>query len=580
MSTETTTITTITRSTPIKPLTSSSPEAKTGTNFHAKVASSLMLWQGLSQQYPQAASAPSQGTISNGINKLPVSVASALETSSLSSSTHSSGTASPHNQPPAAEGNRDVSGNPFFSSTLPWLSGLSELQKMGGNFVNPPMASTGPAPNDVLHMFKQFQAAEPFNGRAGNWRNADFDDQQLQYVAALAATITAVATSNSFVPPKGDSSLGPQMAVKCLPNKTPHKALPFNSAIPHIERIPDHQLPYPDTLQSILGTGGRVALPAESPLSGLRLGRCENDCASPGIHRIGEHTFSLSPTKSCSVRGGPALQSSQHLLAHLDPLNPAYSPLPSASPGRFPGGLSHPFMRLNSELSQFVRRVQDEELETKKHDCPKAELAEPELWRAFHKMTTEMVITKSGRRMFPAYKVSVTGLDLKAKYVMMMDIVPRDENRYKFHNNGWAIAGKADPEPTKRLYIHPDSPATGELWMQKPISFHKLKLTNNIADRQPLQTVLNSMHKYIPRFHIVRADDLAKVNFCEFLTFTFEESEFIAVTAYQNEQITQLKIDHNPFAKGFRENGSGRREKKRQRVQQVTSLAGFSICPD
>ena len=27
-------------------------------------------------------------------------------------------------------------------------------------------------------------------------------------------------------------------------------------------------------------------------------------------------------------------------------------------------------------------------------------------------------------------------------------------------------------------------------------------------------------------------------------------------------QITQLKIDHNPFAKGFRDNGSGRREKK------------------
>lgn len=27
-------------------------------------------------------------------------------------------------------------------------------------------------------------------------------------------------------------------------------------------------------------------------------------------------------------------------------------------------------------------------------------------------------------------------------------------------------------------------------------------------------------------------------------------------------QITRLKIDHNPFAKGFRENGGGRREKR------------------
>ncbi len=35
----------------------------------------------------------------------------------------------------------------------------------------------------------------------------------------------------------------------------------------------------------------------------------------------------------------------------------------------------------------------------------------------------------------------------------------------------------------KRMYIHPDSPATGEQWMSKIVSFHKLKLTNNISDK-------------------------------------------------------------------------------------------------
>ena len=39
--------------------------------------------------------------------------------------------------------------------------------------------------------------------------------------------------------------------------------------------------------------------------------------------------------------------------------------------------------------------------------------------------------------------------------------------------------------------------------------------------------------------------------------------KFIAVTAYQNDKITQLKIDNNPFAKGFRDTGSARRDKKR-----------------
>lgn len=45
------------------------------------------------------------------------------------------------------------------------------------------------------------------------------------------------------------------------------------------------------------------------------------------------------------------------------------------------------------------------------------------------------------------------------------------------------VAGKADPEMPKRMYIHPDSPATGEQWMQKVVSFHKLKLTNNMSDK-------------------------------------------------------------------------------------------------
>ncbi|KAG0416989.1 hypothetical protein HPB47_005985 [Ixodes persulcatus] len=78
------------------------------------------------------------------------------------------------------------------------------------------------------------------------------------------------------------------------------------------------------------------------------------------------------------------------------------------------------------------------------------------------------------------------------------------------------------------------------------------------------QTILNSMHKYQPRFHLVRANDILKLPYSTFRTYVFKETEFIAVTAYQNEKITQLKIDNNPFAKGFRDTGAGKREKKRQ----------------
>ncbi|XP_077361397.1 T-box transcription factor TBX2b-like isoform X2 [Festucalex cinctus] len=212
-------------------------------------------------------------------------------------------------------------------------------------------------------------------------------------------------------------------------------------------------------------------------------------------------------------------------------------------------------------------------------DDPKVTLESQDLWNEFHKMGTEMVITKSGRRMFPPFKVKVAGLDKASKYILLMDIVTVDDFRYKFHNSHWIVAGKADPEMPKRMYIHPDSPSKGEQWMSKPVAFHKLKLTNNISDKHGF-TILNSMHKYQPRFHIVRANDIMKLPYSTFLTYVFPETEFIAVTAYQNEKITQLKIDNNPFAKGFRDTGNGRREKRNNPLNVSPPDENKAYCAD
>lgn len=218
---------------------------------------------------------------------------------------------------------------------------------------------------------------------------------------------------------------------------------------------------------------------------------------------------------------------------------------------------------LSHHQAAHLRSIKSLEPEEEVDDDPKVTLEAKDLWDQFHKLGTEMVITKSGRRMFPPFKVRINGLDKKAKYILLMDIVAADDCRYKFHNSRWMVAGKADPEMPKRMYIHPDSPATGEQWMAKPVAFHKLKLTNNISDKHGF-TILNSMHKYQPRFHIVRANDILKLPYSTFRTYVFPETEFVAVTAYQNDKITQLKIDNNPFAKGFRDTGNGRREKRKQ----------------
>lgn len=56
-----------------------------------------------------------------------------------------------------------------------------------------------------------------------------------------------------------------------------------------------------------------------------------------------------------------------------------------------------------------------------------------------------------------------------------------------------------------------------------------------------VQTILNSMHKYQPRFHIVRANDILKLPYSTFRTYVFPETEFVAVTAYQNDKVSQLR---------------------------------------
>lgn len=114
------------------------------------------------------------------------------------------------------------------------------------------------------------------------------------------------------------------------------------------------------------------------------------------------------------------------------------------------------------------------------------------------------------------------------------------------------------------------------------------------------------MHKYQPRVHVIRKDFSSELSPNKTVpagegvkTFSFSETVFTTVTAYQNQQvpsarrasrgaawaceprlpplgfppplqITRLKIDRNPFAKGFRDSGRNR---------CVRVLAGSILTP-
>ncbi|XP_061772225.1 eomesodermin homolog b [Nerophis ophidion] len=227
---------------------------------------------------------------------------------------------------------------------------------------------------------------------------------------------------------------------------------------------------------------------------------------------------------------------------------------PAYQIGQSPGCLYPPYSGSGPALGNIAIPANGPSMRAQVYLCNRP------LWLKFHRHQTEMIITKQGRRMFPFLSFNIAGLSLTAHYNVFVEVALADPNHWRFQGGKWVTCGKADNSSQgNKVYIHPESPNTGAHWMRQEISFSKLKLTNNKGTNHNISQmiVLQSLHKYQPRLHIVEVteDSVEDVNTDpKTQSFTFPETQFIAVTAYQNTDITQLKIDHNPFAKGFRDN--------------------------
>lgn len=61
---------------------------------------------------------------------------------------------------------------------------------------------------------------------------------------------------------------------------------------------------------------------------------------------------------------------------------------------------------------------------------------------------------------------------------------------------------------------------------------------DEIVTSVSLQIMLNSLHKYEPRIHIVKVGGIQKMISSQ----SFPETQFIAVTAYQNEEVSGVRV--------------------------------------
>ncbi|KAL7069772.1 hypothetical protein ACQ4LE_011122 [Meloidogyne hapla] len=190
----------------------------------------------------------------------------------------------------------------------------------------------------------------------------------------------------------------------------------------------------------------------------------------------------------------------------------------------------------------------------------KIKLANLQLWEKFAKVQNEMVVTRPGRKMFPKLELHLDNLDPKSQYTLFLYMQKVDNLRYKYQAGGWSAAGHdGDIGIQQSNFVqHHEGWNKGEFWSsQERVSFERAKLTNKESQQGGNSMIsLSSMAKYQPVILLCKFTPAGAVVVADFRP---AQCQFIAVTAYQSEAVTKLKVEHNPFAKGFREGSSRKR---------------------
>lgn len=190
-------------------------------------------------------------------------------------------------------------------------------------------------------------------------------------------------------------------------------------------------------------------------------------------------------------------------------------------------------------------------------------LLESDLWTLFQQKGNEMIITKNGRCMFPLLRFRVfidkhINKDCKISFSVRLERC--DNCKWKFRGGEWKVVGSVlieenEYEDSQHFYEPNDSPNSAAYWIENGLSFAKIKLTNRLSGspQSPPSNYfcLGSFRRYRPVVYSTiwfnsQASPLVSV-----LPITIPFTEFIAVTHYQNEQVTELKKNYNPHAKGF-----------------------------
>ncbi|PIC32519.1 hypothetical protein B9Z55_012822 [Caenorhabditis nigoni] len=205
----------------------------------------------------------------------------------------------------------------------------------------------------------------------------------------------------------------------------------------------------------------------------------------------------------------------------------------------------------------------------------KIKLKNQDQWMHLHKTKggNEMIVGVHGRAMFPRIQFEATNLVWSKMYRFGIKMVLCDRKKFVYDKKaGWVRDENSDEMPigeSNEVYTECKS---GNFFMDFGIDFQHVKIynekTQNEVASKPskinkavsCEVYLNC--KYIPVLTIYEADCRTVIR-----QFQFEESQFMAVSAYKGEDVKDFKSSSNKFVRGAYRNRKDRREDESEQIE-------------
>ncbi|CAD6198470.1 unnamed protein product [Caenorhabditis auriculariae] len=195
-----------------------------------------------------------------------------------------------------------------------------------------------------------------------------------------------------------------------------------------------------------------------------------------------------------------------------------------------------------------------------------ATLLTEEMWRECDRLGNEMIVSKSGRSLFPRLCYKLGNMDPNASYSIGLSLSLCSERVfiYSREHENWLETNRGANQHVASTVWGSAAALKGEDWMKTPLMF-SVHLSNSTEEVAEKTLPIHSRHMYNPVLTIYRESPQGLLPVS---VFEFSFTKFISTTTYQNQNILNFKVANNKYSRGHaiaamkKLTGSGAIEKK------------------